>query len=153
ALGLRRLTGLSWEAGLGLLQIVIRVALLAGIFLITRAMGLSEALALACAGIYALGGWVRGPSVLLVEYEPVPRGFAMGPLVLGIGLAAHRRYLAAGIAGAIAFLLHATTAAAFWVVFAVLLFLSDALEEMQSRFRGLLALAVAVILLKIAASL
>ncbi len=153
ARGLRRLTGLSLEAVLGVLQVVVRVALLAGIFLITRAMGLSEALALACAGIYALGGWVRGPSVLLVEYEPVPRGFAMGPLVLGIGLAAHRRYLAAGIAGAVAFLLHATAAAAFWVVFAVLLFVPDELEEMKSRFRGLLALAVAVIILKIAASL
>ncbi|MBI3694584.1 MAG: hypothetical protein HY238_07055, partial [Acidobacteria bacterium] len=121
----RWVTGLPLEAALGVLHVVVRVTLLAGIFLITRAMGLSEGLALACAGVYALGGAVRGPSVLLVEYEPVPRAFALGPVALGIGFAAHRRYLAAGVAGAAAFLLHATTAAPFWAVYAVLLFVPD----------------------------
>ncbi|HYM13677.1 MAG TPA: hypothetical protein VEU62_23255, partial [Bryobacterales bacterium] len=124
-----------------------------GIFLITRAMGLSDALALACAGVYALGGMVRGPSVLLMEYEPIPRAFALGPAVLAIGLAAERRYFAAGVAGAVAFLLHATTCAPFWIVFAVLLFVPDEPQEMKKRLWALLPLAVAAIGLKVAAAL
>ncbi|MBI3694633.1 MAG: hypothetical protein HY238_07305, partial [Acidobacteria bacterium] len=149
----RWVTGLPLEAALGVLHVVVRVTLLAGIFLITRAMGLSEGLALACAGVYALGGAVRGPSVLLVEYEPVPRAFALGPVALGIGFAAHRRYLAAGVAGAAAFLLHATTAAPFWAVYAVLLFVPDEPEEMKARLRGLMPLAAAALALKVAATL
>ena len=149
----RRVTGLPLEAALGVLHVVVRVTLLAGVFLITRAMGLSEGLALACAGVYALGGVVRGPSVLLVEYEPVPRAFALGPVALGIGFAAHRRYLAAGLAGAAAFLLHATTAAPFWAVYAVLLFVPDEPEEMKARLRGLMPLAAAALALKVAAAL
>lgn len=151
-LGLERATGAGLEGVLGALQVAARIALVAGIFLIARAMGVSEALALACAGIYALGGWVRGPSVLLVEYEPVPRALALGPAVLGVGLAAHRRYLAAGIAGAVGFLLHATTIAPFWVVFALLMLMPDEPEEMKSRLLGLAPLAVATVILKIAAT-
>ena len=152
-LGLNRVTGLGFEGALGLLQVGARLALVAGVFLITRAMGLSEALALACAGVYALGGWVRGPSVLLVEYEPVPRALALGPVLLGIGLAAHRRYLAAGAAGAVAFLIHATTSAPFWAAFALLMLVPDEPEEMKSRLRSLAPLAVAVLVLKMAATL
>ncbi|MBI3664833.1 MAG: hypothetical protein HY236_01175 [Acidobacteria bacterium] len=152
-LGLARVTGWDFEAVLGAEHMVIRLALLAGIFLITRAMGLSDALALACAGVYALGGWVSGPSVLLMEYEPVPRAFALGPLVLGVGLAAHRRYLAAGIVGSAGFLLHPTTAGPFWTVFAVLLFIPDRPEQMKARLWGFVSLGVAAVGLKVAAAL
>jgi hypothetical protein len=152
-LGLHRLTGLSFEATLGLLHVVARLSLLAGIFLIARGMGLSEALALACAGVYALGGTVRGPSVLLMEYEPVPRAFSLGPMALGVGLAGERRYLAAGIAGAAAFLVHPTTSAPFWILYALLLFVPDELPEMKARLWGLAPLAVAAIVLNVAATL
>ncbi len=153
ALALDRLTGWGFEGALGLAHVVVRLALLAGIFLITRAMGLSEALALACAGVYALGGRVLGPAVLLVEYEPVPRAFALGPVVLAIGLAARERYLAAGIAGAAGFLMHPTTAAPFWIVYAALLFVPDDPETMKARLWGLAPLAAAVVALKAAAAL
>ena len=152
-LGLNRVTGMGFEGVLGLLHVAARVALVAGVFLITRAMGLSEVLALACAGVYALGGWARGPSVLLVEIEPVPRALALGPVLLAIGLAVHRKYLAAGVAGAVAFLLHATTAAPFWAAFALLMLVPDEPEEMKSRLRSLVPLAVAVLVLKVAAAL
>ena len=95
---------------------------------------------------------MRGPSVLLMEYEPVPRALALGPAVLGVGLAAQRRYLAAGVAGAVGFLLHATTAAPFWIVFAALMLIPDEPEEMQSRLLGLVPLAVAAVVLKFAAA-
>jgi len=152
ALTLRRLTGQDYELLLGALQALGRLALLAGVFLITRAMGLSETLALVCAGVYGLGGRVNGPALLLVEYEPVPRALALGPVLLGVGLAAQRRYLAAGIAGAAGFLLHPATAAPFWAVFAVLLFVPDEPEEMKARLWGLLPLAAALAALKAGAA-
>ncbi len=144
-------TGLDFEGALGILHVVIRVTLLAGIFLIARAMGVSEALAVACAGIYALGGGVAGPSVLLVEYEPVPRAFALGPVLLALGLAAHGRYLAAGMAGAAGFLLHPTTSGPYWAVYAALLFVPDDPEEMKKRLWALAPLGVAMVGLKLAA--
>jgi hypothetical protein len=144
------LTGLDFEGALGILHVLVRISLLAGIFLITRAMGLSEPLALACAGIYALGGRVAGPSVLLVEYEPVPRAFALGPVLLALGLVAHGRYRVAGLAGAVGFLLHPTTSGPYWTVYAALLFVPDEPEEMKKRLWALLPLGVAVMALKLA---
>jgi hypothetical protein len=118
---LDRLTGAGPEAVLGLLHVAARVALLGGIYMLALALGLPGAYALACAGVYGLGGAVNGPSVLLVEYEPVPRAFALAGVLLALGLAAHGRYLAAGVAGAVGFLMHPTTAAPFWLVLAVAL--------------------------------
>ena len=146
-----RVTGLDFEGALGILHVLIRVTLLAGIFLIARAMGVSEALAVACAGIYALGGLVAGPSVLLVEYEPVPRAFALGPVLLGLGLVAHGRYLAAGVAAAAGFLMHPTTSGPYWAVYAALLFVPDEPEEMKKRLWALAPLGVAMVGLKLAA--
>jgi len=151
--GLAWLGGLDFEPVLRALHLAARLALLAGVFLITRAMGLSELPAFACAGVYGLGGWVYGPSVLLVEYEPVPRALALGPLLLGVGLAAHERYLASGVAGAAAFLLHPTTAAPFWIVYVARLFVPDEPAVMKARLQALAPLAAAVVGLKIAASL
>lgn len=147
-----RLTGLDFQVVLGLLHVLVRLSLLAGIFLLTRAMGLSDSLALACAGIYALGGRVLGPSVLLVEYEPVPRAFALGPAVLAAGLAAQGSFRAAGVAGATGFLLHATTVAPFWALYCLLLFVPDRPEEMKRRLWGLVPLAAAAVVLKLAAA-
>jgi hypothetical protein len=153
ALWTARLTGLDFEAALGILHVLVRVTLLAGIFLVARAMGLSEPLGLAAAGVYALGGRVLGPAVLLVEYEPVPRAFALGPVLLGLGLVAHQRYLAAGAAATVGFLLHPTTAAPFWIVFAAMLFVPDEPAVMKRRLRAVLPLIAAIVLLRVAAGL
>ncbi len=150
-LAVSRASGLSLEGALGALHVLVRLALFTGIFLTARAMGLSEILALAGAGVYALGARVMGPSVLLVEYEPVPRAFALGPVALALGLVAHGRYPAAALAGAAAFLLHPTTAFPFWIVFGALLFVPDEPEIMKRRLYSLLALPAAMVLLHFAA--
>ncbi len=152
AMAAARVTGLDFEPSLGLLHVAVRVALLAGIFLMARAMGLSELLAFACAGVYALGGSVAGPSVLLVEYEPVPRAFALAPVLLAIGFMGQNRPLAASLAASLGFLLHPTTAAPFWTIFVILLFVPDDPGEMKRRLWGLVPLAAAMLALKLAAS-
>jgi hypothetical protein len=57
---------------------------------------------------------------LTVEYEPIPRAFTLPLLICAIGLAAHRRYLGAGIAAAAGFLFHAPTALPFWGLYLLL---------------------------------
>jgi hypothetical protein len=69
--------------------------------------------ALLVAAICSLGATIAGPAVLSIEYEPTPRAFAVPLLICAVGLAAHRRYLGAGIAAAGAFLYHAPTTLPF----------------------------------------
>ena len=71
------------------------------------------ALALFAAAICSLGAVVAGPSVLTFEYEPTPRAFALPLALCAAGLTVHRRDLAAGIAGAAAFVFHPPTARGF----------------------------------------
>jgi len=142
--GLRKLTGLPFRQVLGGQQIFFRALGILGLYLIASSVGLSTAASLLVAAIVSLGATINGPAVLSFEYEPTPRGFAVGLLLLGIGLIAHGRYLAGSIAGSVAFLLHAPTTYPFWAVYAVLLL-------WRRQFIAFLPLAVAAALLGIAA--
>ncbi len=57
-----------------------------------------------------------GLGIGITDLEPVPRSFALGLLLLGIGLAVNERFLAAGIVAALGFLIHPNTMAPFWAV-------------------------------------
>ncbi len=145
---LRAVSGLGFREVLGFQQIVTRALGIWGLYLMAMALGtrakfVSAAAALVAA-IGSLGARIPGPEVLTFEYEPTPRAFAVPLLICGIGLAAHRRYLAAGIAGAVAFLSHPPTAIPFWTVFVILL----ALRREPS---GIAPLAAAAMVLAAAA--
>ena len=144
ALGLRRVTGLSFRAVLALEQVTARALGIWGLYLMAAAMGLAAGPALAVAGICSLGALIAGPQVLTIEYEPTPRAFAVPLVMCALGLAAHRRYRDAGIAAAIAFLYHAPTALPFWGLFA-------ALAIARRRWWGLAPLAAALGILWLAA--
>ncbi len=124
ALLLRHLTGLDFQFVLQLQQLVFRFAGLAGAYWFGRACGLVAPWAVLLASFFGLGATINGPAVLLVEYEPVPRGFALPLLMLGIGLVAHERWLAAGCAVAVAVLYHPPTALPVLVVGALSLWLT-----------------------------
>jgi hypothetical protein len=121
ALGLRRLTGLGFEPVLAAQQIVTRALGIWGILLLAESMGLGLWASFTVAAIASLGVVVVGPTVLTVEYEPTPRAFAIPLLLCAMGLTAHNRYLAAGIAASVATLYHAPTALPFWLCSAGLL--------------------------------
>lgn len=116
AIGLRKLTGLSFRDILMGEQFVFRWCALWGVFLIVRALGFAVSHALLVTSCFALGAVINGPSVLLFEYEPVPRAFAVSLIFLSAGLAAHRDWLWSGVAGALAFLFHPPTAFPLWAV-------------------------------------
>ncbi|MGH9658442.1 MAG: hypothetical protein ACRD96_07855, partial [Bryobacteraceae bacterium] len=118
ALALRKVTGLGFREILKIQQAIARALGIWGTYLIARGFGMTTAPALLVAAILSLGATIGGPSVLSIEYEPVPRGFAVSLLLLAIGLAVHQHHRAAGVASAIAFLYHPPTTYPFWVCMA-----------------------------------
>jgi len=145
ALALRRFTGLGFREVLAAEQIVFRALGIWGLILMATAAGLELAPAILVAALCSLGAAIAGPAVLTVEYEPTPRAFALPLLVCALGLTAHSRYLAAGVAAACAFLFHAPTTLGFLAIFALL-----TLERRQ--WRAWVPLALAAVILAFAAA-
>ncbi len=151
ALALRRLTGLGFKEVLTAQQILFRALGLLGVFLIAGSLKLGARMALLVTSIFALGAVIGGPTVLTLEYEPIPRAFALPLVVLAIGLVAHTRYLAAGLAASIAFLYHPPTALVFWAVYLVLACRPAGVPVMRRRRLGLAPLLIAAVFLFLSA--
>jgi hypothetical protein len=145
ALSLRHVTHWGFEEVLVSQQLLFRAAAMLGIYLIATSAGVPAVYALLIAAFLNLGASLWGPAVLLVEYEPVPRGFALALIFLALGLLAHRQALLAGLAGGLAFLYHPPTTAPFWGM-ALLAFFAD--RHLRRRWRPLMvALLIAILLL------
>ncbi|HBY60519.1 MAG TPA: hypothetical protein DEH78_11905, partial [Solibacterales bacterium] len=117
------LFGGSIEYALKAQQIACRAAGVLGVVLVALRLGLSLRLALLVAAAVHLGATVAGPAVLTVEYEPVPRGFAVPLLLLALGLIAHEHWLAAEITACVALLYHPPTAFPFLAALGVFVLL------------------------------
>ena len=121
ALALHAVTPFTFHEVLAGEQIVARALGIWGVWLMATSLGLTMGAAWLVAMIVALGARVAGPEVLTFEFEPTPRAFALPLVMCAIGLAANRRFLGAGIAGACALLYHPPTALTFWILFALLI--------------------------------
>ena len=113
ALVLRAGTGLSFEQILAGQQIIYRAVAVLGLYLLGTAAGLAPALSWLFAALISLGGAIIGPAVLIVEYEPVPRGFALPFLILSLAMVASSRWYAAATSATLAFAFHPPTALAY----------------------------------------
>jgi hypothetical protein len=151
AIALRKVTGLDFRQVLQAAQFVSRALGIWGVYLIASALGLSDVLALMVTAVYSLGAFITGPAVLIFEYEPVPRGFAGPLLFLAIGLIARERFLGAGVAASVAFLMHPPTAVPFWAVYVMLALWPSQRPLMSRRLATLWVLGGAVLVLVIAA--
>ncbi|MBI3683221.1 MAG: hypothetical protein HY235_22850 [Acidobacteria bacterium] len=147
AIWLRKATGLGFREVLALQQGIARFCGLAGVYLIALALRLRSLEALAVAAACGLGATILGPSVLTFEYEPVPRGTAVGLTLLAIGLVAQQRHLLAGCAAGLAFLYQVPAVYPYWLAYFLLALIPSEPEQMRRRIRGLLPMAVAVVLL------
>ncbi len=147
ALLLRRVTGLDFESVLIAQQLILRALGLLGIYLVAASLGLRARLALLVTAAIALGATIGGPAVLSIEYEPVPRGFAVPLLLLAVGLVAHGRDLGAGIAASAAFLYHPPTVLPFWAVYFALTLWPAKPAIMGRRILGLAPMLAGVVLL------
>ena len=133
-------TGLNLKIVLVGQQLLYRAAGVLGAFLLAQAIGLDNLLAFLVAALVNLGAALTGPGVCLVEYEPVPRAFATGLVLLGMGLLVREKPLLASLAGGLAVLYDPVTAAPFWVVVLVALIF-------DARLRPLLRPAATVLLI------
>ncbi|HUQ93216.1 MAG TPA: DUF6798 domain-containing protein [Bryobacteraceae bacterium] len=149
ALWLRRLTGLGFREVLTIQQIVFRFAALLGVYFLATALKLSPAAAVLVAACYSLGASINGPSVLTFEYEPVPRGNAIGLTMLAIGLLAQGRHLWAGCAAAVALLYHLPAVYPYWIAYFVLALIPSTSNNMSKHLKGLLPMAAGVLVLLI----
>jgi hypothetical protein len=152
-LGLARLTGGSLETVLASEQFVFRAICLWGVFLFAGATGLRARPALLVTAAFALGAAIPGPTVLTIEYEPVPRAFAIALVFLALGLAAVGRPLAAGAACAVAVLFHASSVPPFLAAGLVYVVWPGEAEPRWRRTMVVLAPAGALILLLCVASI
>jgi hypothetical protein len=114
ALLLKRVTGGSFETVLTAEQLVFRALAIWGLVLIALRLGLNATQSFFVAAVMSLGATILGAFVLTVEYEPVPRGFAISLIVFALGLIAAEQPLLAGVAAAVAFLYHPPTTLPFW---------------------------------------
>ena len=140
-IALRWVTRTSFEAVLVAQQLLFRALEIPGVYLLVSAFPLSRRAALLVAGVFALGAIIAGPGVLTIEYEPVPRGFAIGLILFAVGLAARGRMLASALAASAAFLYHPPTVYSFWLVFVAV-----ALWRREWHALGVLGCAVGVLL-------
>lgn len=114
ALALKRLTHADFEWILTAEQLVFRGLAVCGLILIALRLGLTATQSFFVAAVVSLGSTISGPAVLAIEYEPVPRGFAISLVVFALGLVAQERFIFAGIAASAAFLYHPPTTLPFW---------------------------------------
>jgi len=151
ALALRRATGLNFHQVLAGEQIVARALGIWGLYLMATAAGLAAGPAWLAAMTVSLGATVAGPAVLTFEYEPTPRAYAVPLVMCAVGLAAHRRLIAAAMAGACAFVFHAPAALPFWGVWGLWLCSQRRLKAGRSQdwlpHIAPLAAAIAILLL------
>ena len=151
ALALRWLTGLDFRYVLEAEQFAVRALGIWGVYLIATAFGLSDLLALVVAAVFSLGATILGPSVLIFEYEPVPRGLAVPLMFLATGLIAHERFLGGGVAASAAFLMHAPTVFPFWAVYLAWVLWPSKRYTMRRKLAALWVLAAAGLVLLAAA--
>jgi hypothetical protein len=116
-IALRWLTHSSFKAVLIAQQLIFRACEILGVYLLATSFPLSRRMAMLVAALFTLGATIVGPAVLTFEYEPVPRGFAIGLIFLAIGLVARDHLMLADIAAAVAFLYHPPTVWAFWMLY------------------------------------
>ncbi len=116
AIALRRVTGVGFEGVLMGQQFVYRALGILGLLLVGTGIGLSSRMAVLLAAMGSLGATITGPAVLIVEYEPVPRGFALALLLLALGLVLQKRWTGGAVVSGIAFLYHPPTALAWCLV-------------------------------------
>ncbi len=146
AIALRWVTRADFQAVLVFEQLVFRALQILGVYLIATALPLSRPMALLVAAISSLGATISGPSVLTIEYEPIPRGYAIGLSMLAIGLAARGYWMLASVSASLAALYHAPTTYPFWIVFGLVVL-------RNRQFKLLLPLAGAVVVLLVASRL
>jgi hypothetical protein len=146
ALLLHRITGLSFEHVLSGQQFVYRAIGVLGVYLFATSAGLAPMMAWLMTALLSLGANIMGPAVLVIEYEPVPRGFALPLVIFSLAMVARAEWRWAAAAATIGFAFHPPTAFAYSAVLGAVL-----LWRKEFVAFGILAAGAVLIVLTIVA--
>jgi hypothetical protein len=135
---------MDFHAALVAQQAACRVAALLGVFLLARAAGLKPWLALVTAALINVGTFLPGPEVWLIDREPVPRAFAFGLVLLGMGNLAREKPLLTALFGGLALLYDPAISSPFWIT-VLLAFLVD--KQMRRLVKPMLPILLVFILM------
>jgi hypothetical protein len=119
ARALHAVTGLGYHTLLDGQMLVFRFLGLVGIFLLAGSAGLNRIGAIFVSFLFGLGMFVGGAEILTVEYEAVPRGFALMLILAALGYGAYRRWKVSVVFAAVALLYHAPTSFPYWLAVVV----------------------------------
>jgi hypothetical protein len=147
ALALRVISGASFESVLMGQQFVYRFIGIAGLYFLACGLGLAPWKSLFAAAVISLGATIAGPAVLTVEYEPVPRGFALPFVIASLAAMAHSKWRLASLAATVAFGFHPPTALAYWALLSLVLAWNRRLADL-----AVIAIAPAIMLLTVLAA-
>jgi hypothetical protein len=111
-------------------QIVFRAAGLWGVFLLAQSAGVGDLSALLMAALVNLGAFLSGPDLAMISREPTPRGFAVGLVLLALGMFARERPLVAGLAGGLAFVYDGRVAGPLWLAVLLMLAFDRSLRQL-----------------------
>ena len=112
---LHAITGLGYHTVLDAQMLAFRFLGLVGIFLLAGSAGLNRIGAIFVAFLFGLGMFVGGAEILTIEYEAVPRGFALMLILAALGYGAYRRWKVSVVFAALALLYHPPTSFPYWL--------------------------------------
>jgi len=127
-------------------QLVYRAVGVLGLFLFGTAAGLSPLLGWLFAAMISLGAAVIGPAVLIVEFEPVPRGFALPFVIFSLAMIGRKRWIFAALSATVAFAFHPPTALAWCGVLLVIFAIKRHWRALGSLAVGPAVLGLSVLL-------
>jgi hypothetical protein len=107
---------LTFQQALQGQQFLFRLAGVIGLFLLARSTGLTDLFSLLLAAFVNLGATLTGPAVALIDPEPMPSAFAVGLILLAMGLFAREKPLLSGFAAGAALCYDPVLATPFWLV-------------------------------------
>jgi hypothetical protein len=141
---IRWLTGCDIYPALLAHQVVFRLLQLLAAYFLALGFGVGRWHSLWIATVVQATGFVSGPSVMVVEYDAVPRGYTLGMGLLAIACVLHGRLWLAGIVAGISLFFQAGVAYPFLACFGLYLLFSRRQEGLLQRMRFLAPVAVAL---------
>lgn len=142
--GIRAVTGWQVHTVIFLHQVFFRFVQVLAAYLIGLGLGCGRWQSLWIATVVEATAFVSGPSVMVVEYDAVPRGYTFGLAMLAIACMAHGRIWLAATAAGVSLFFQAGTAYPVLVCFGLYLLFGRREEPLVHRLRFLLPILAAL---------
>ncbi|MCW5965844.1 MAG: hypothetical protein KIT83_17525, partial [Bryobacterales bacterium] len=144
--GVRGITGLPVYAVLYVYQVIFRLVLAVAGYLLALGICGGRWESLWIAAVLQATGFIPGPSVMVVEYDPVPRGYTLALNLIATACVLHKRIWLAACLAAAGLLFQAGVAYPFLACFGLYLMFGRPEEPFLHRLRFMLPSMMALAL-------